>query len=178
MKKFNKISVICIALTVVLSGLVYLKVSAEANTKQISQIRNECSSLKNTLNQLHVSDALLRVNMGQRYELMSTKLMDRFNSRAASNNFKTDILDESSNKYKSMLDVFRSDYKAYEEKMVLAIKIDCQSEPSVFYDALVSARSSRAQVYRDVVTLSQQIDDYRAAVSQFEKAYQAVGEKG
>jgi len=178
MKIPNKIPVICIALTVVLSGLVYLKVSAEASPAQISQIRNECSSLKNTLNQLHVSDALLRVNMGQRYELMSTKLMDRFNNRAASNNFKTEALSESANNYKSMLDIFRLDYKAYEEKMVLAIKIDCQSEPSVFYDALMSARSGRAQVYSDVVKLNQQIDDYRAAVSQFEKSYQAVGEKG
>ncbi|MEI6228423.1 MAG: hypothetical protein WCP11_00120 [Candidatus Saccharibacteria bacterium] len=177
MKITTKITVLCISLAVISSSIVALGVAAQATPGQISQIRNECVSLRNTLSQLHVSDALLRVNMGQRYELISTKLMDRFNGRLASNNFKLDDLQSSSANYKSTLDLFREDYKIYEENMVLIVKIDCKSQPSEFYDALLAARSSRAQVYEDIVKLGQQIDEYNNALTKFESNYQSIGVK-
>jgi len=180
MKKTTKILVLCFALTII-SGIGYLKVSAqnenEVTVAQTQQIRNNCSLLKNTLNQLHVSDALLRVNMGQRYELMSTKLIDRFNSRVSSNNLKVDQLAIASVNYKSTLDIFRLDYQSYEENMVTTIKIDCQSEPNAFYNSLLTTRNKRMQVYIDVKKLNQEIDQYRSAVSQLEKDYQASGGK-
>jgi len=180
MKKTTKILVLCFALTII-SGIGYLKVSAlndnEATVSQTQQIRNNCITLKNTLNQLHISDALLRVNMGQRYELMSTKLMDRFNSRVSSNNLKVDQLATASVNYRSTLDVFRLDYQSYEENMTTTIKIDCQSDPSAFYNSLLSTRNRRMQVYTDVKKLNLEIDQYRLAVSQLEKDYQASGGK-
>jgi len=176
MKLSNKISVICIALTIVLSGLVYLQVAAKepgANTQQIKQIQDGCLSLKNTLNQLHVSDALLRVNMGQRYELVSTKLIDRFNSRVASNGFNVDNFNVVSVNYKLALDSFRLSYKSYEEALTVAIKIDCSIQPSEFYDALLLARDDRAKLYATVQELNKQVDQYQSAVGQFEKDFQS-----
>ncbi|MEI7689466.1 MAG: hypothetical protein WCI79_00675 [Candidatus Saccharibacteria bacterium] len=178
MKTPSKILVVCIALTIILSGFVALAGFAQATTataSQLEQIRGNCISLKNTLSQLHVSDALLRVNMGQRYDLMLTKLMSRFNTRATSNNFNIDGLAKVSGNYTATLDTFRLDYKTYEEHMVALIKIDCQTQPGVFYDSLLVARSDRARVYADVVKLNQQIDQYSSEIYWFEKYYQSKG---
>ena len=177
MQKISKL-VFVISLAII-SGLVSLvNVSAQSATpQQLQQISNNCISLKSTINQLHASDALLRVNMGQLYELVSTKLMDRFNSRVSSNNLKTDKLATSSGIYKIDLDAFRADYIIYEESIVSLIKTDCRSNPGGFYDLLIVARSNRSRVYDDVKRLNQQIDQYRSEVSQFEKDFQSAGGK-
>lgn len=180
MKAFARPVIICVGLAIILSGVLLLKVAAQNNAitpQQIEQIRSGCSPLKNTLNQLHVSDALLRVNMGQRYELMLTKLMDRFNSRVSSNNLNNTGLVFVSGSYNTALDAFRSDYILYEEQMSATINIDCTNQPSEFYDAIVLAQTKRSQVYSDVAKLNNLIDQYESAVNQFEKDYQFIAGK-
>lgn len=141
---------------------------------QISRIRDNCVSVKNTLNQLHSSDALLRVNSGQTYELMSTRLMERFNSRVSSNKMNGSDLIATTSSYGSTLDTFRADYKKYEEHLSSAIDINCLDQPVAFYDAVILARNLRVQVHVDVVKLNQYVDQYQGAVSQLEKEYQAA----
>ncbi len=135
--------------------------------EQIARIRSSCVSAKNTLNQLHASDALLRVNRGQLYESMSTKLMARFNSRADSNRFDVKDLTTVSQNYGTALTTFRDDYKSYEVQLATALKISCLKEPVSFYDAVFVARTMRAQVHVDVVKLHQYIDEYKATFDAF-----------
>ena len=156
----------------------FIKVSAQDSSltqQQINQITGNCMTLKINLNQLHASDTLLRVNMGQRYELLSTKLMDRFNSRVINNNFKINGLNTSASSYKSALESFRADYIIYEESLAAAIKVDCVSSPNLFYNSIGLARTNRNRVYGDIKNLNRQIDDYRTEVSNFEKSF-AAGE--
>lgn len=115
--------------------------------------------------------------MGQRYELVSTKLMDRFNSRVSSNGLNIDNLSAASGSYKTQLDTFRNDYIAYEESLASTVKIDCTNQPSEFYDSLVSTRLKRVQVYNDVTGLDYKISQYRSAVSDFETKYQSMGNR-
>lgn len=179
MKKFVRPLILCAGLAIILSGITVLKVMAQDGAitpQQTEYIRGNCITLKNTLNQTHVSDALLRVNMGQRYELMSTKLMDRFNSRLASNNFSNVGLVSDSNLYNSALDNFRKDYISYEEHLATAISIDCVESPIDFYKAVIVARARRNQVYADILRLNQYIDQYRSTVGQFEKTFQSITE--
>jgi hypothetical protein len=129
------------------------------------------------LNQLHASDALLRVNRGQIYESMSTKLMDRFNGRVSNNGFDNTNLVAITKSYGLMLDTFRLDYITYEKQLALAISIDCPNQPVEFYDAVLSARTKRSQVNADVIKLNQFIDQYQLAVNQFEKDYQISVER-
>ncbi|MEI6054354.1 MAG: hypothetical protein WCQ49_03250, partial [Candidatus Saccharibacteria bacterium] len=160
-----------------ISGSLFINVNAESNNlnpQQIEQVRSNCVSIKNTINQLHVSDALLRVNMGQRYELVSTKLMERFNVRLTSNGLKIDNLISVSEKYKVNLNKFRDDYKIYEESLSSAIRIDCQSQPSELYDVLMIVRDNRQRVYEDVKQLVGQIDQYRAEVDNFETSFRTA----
>jgi len=173
--KINKklLSVLLFVITFV-GATSYLNVSAQDNpisNEQINRIYTNCTLTKNTLNQIHASDALLRVNMGQIYESMSNKLMTRFNNRVANNNFDNKSLKSVTDSYNSTLDTFRTDYKRYEEHLTAAINIDCKKQPVSFYDAISSARSDRGRVHNDIVKINQFIDQYQLAVGEFEKNY-------
>ena len=160
----------------VASLFVLSSVSAETSTTeaQITRIKANCLSAKNTLNQIHASDALLRFNRGQIYESMTTKLMSRFNSRVDSNNFDAKPLIAVTNTYGTALTNFRSNYISYEEQMSKALTIDCQKEPIAFYDAVAIARTKRTQIHTDVVILHQKIDDYTATFNAFLVTFKSV----
>lgn len=150
--------------------------SSSLTADQIEHIRSNCTSIKSTLNQLHASDALLRVNRGQVYESMASKLMDPFNSRLSNNRLDAKATSAVTDSYRSALDSFRNDYKAYEEKLSSAIRVDCINEPESFYNTIEQARVNRAKVHDDVLKLHRYIDDYRSAVSDFLLNYERVSE--
>ena len=171
MKFYYKILTIIFAFVTVLGFASINNVSATdapISNQQIDRIYENCTQAKNTLNQLHASDALLRVNMGQIYESISTKLMAKFNTRVSNNKFDNNNLTSATNSYNSMLDNFRSDYKKYEERLTLAIGIDCKKQQVSFYDAVALARTERNRVHDDIVKMNQYIDQYQLAVNQFE----------
>jgi len=141
----------------------------------MNRIKSSCVSAKNTLNRLHASDALLRVNRGQIYESMSTKLMTRFNDRAQSNHFDAKSLISATVSYGTALATFRTDYQGYEEQLSNTLRIDCTKEPVAFYDAVASARNKRSQVHDDVTVLHKYIDDYTAAFAQFASDHKDQG---
>jgi hypothetical protein len=134
---------------------------------QINQIKSNCLSAKGTMAQLHANDALIRVNRGQMYESMATKLMSRFNDRVGSNHLNSKYLVSVTQDYNTALTTFRNDYQLYEESLSSALKIDCTKEPVSFYDAVADARTKRAQVHSDVLKLHQYIDQYKTAFDEF-----------
>lgn len=137
----------------------------------IERIRSNCTEVQATLAQVHASDALLRVNRGQLYESISTKLMATFNSRASLNHLDAAQLVTVSSMYERELTAFRTDYQAYEQQMSGILKIDCTKQPVAFYDAVAQARDKRLKVRQHVVVLTKQISDYKAAFDEFEKQY-------
>lgn len=169
------VTVFVVAISVAAFGVVSAQTAlSDDQTKRIS---DSCLLTKNTLTQLHSSDALLRVNRGQIYESMYTKLMSRFNSRLLNNKLDGSELVVASKEYRATLDAFRADYIAYEEQLSKAIKVDCLKQPDKFYDAVVQARIKRETVHSDVIQLNQQIDDYRVALGKFEAEFKTtVGE--
>lgn len=174
MKISVKVLIIGLVFATTITGALFARVSAEDNRmsdQHIENIRSNCVTAKNTLTQLHASDALLRVNMGQLYELMTTKLMDRFNSRLSNNSYDNSSLVAVTTAYNQKLDAFRNDYKAYEVQLADALKIDCLNQPVAFYDAVTSSREKRNQVHVDVARLNQFLDDYKTAMNAFENDY-------
>lgn len=172
-------ALISIAALTVLFGMVAQTAHAQSTSltkDQIEQIRNNCTSTKSTLSQLHASDALLRVNRGQVYESMASKLMDPFNSRLSNNRLDSKATSLVTTSYRTALDSFRTDYKNYEEKLSSAIRIDCENQPELFYTTIQSARALRSKVHDDVVKLHRYIDDYRASVGDFLLNYERVSE--
>jgi len=163
MKKVGQLIVIgavaSLALATVLVGAIHAQ-STPLSDAQLTRIRSSCVSVENTLAQLHASDALLRVNRGQIYESMSTKLMVRFNDRADSNHYDiSDLLSVTQN-YGAALTTFRADYVTYEQQLATAIATNCTKQPQAFYDAISLARTLRSQVHADVTRLNEYISDY------------------
>ena len=150
--------------------------STALTPEQLQHIKSNCTSIKSTLNQLHVSDALLRVNRGQVYESMASRLMDPFNSRLGNNRLDAKATSVVTTNYRSALDTFRNDYKDYEEKLSSALRVDCTSQPELFYTTIEQARVLRTKVHTDVNKLHRYIDDYRSAVGDFLLNYERLSE--
>jgi len=163
----------------VIAGLFVIARAEDNNISdsQISLIKTNCVSVKNTLTRIHASDALLRVNMGQIYESISTKLMDGFNGRVVSNNLNGIDLIAISSEYQKTLDRFRADYINYEEKMSIAMSIDCNKQPVSFYDAIAVARIGRKQVNSDVKDLNKLIKKYQEAIDEVEEDFRILNRK-
>lgn len=132
---------------------------------QISLIKANCVDVQSTLERVHASDALTRVNLGQRYETISTKLMAPLNSRIALNRLDNVELTKTTSDFNAELDNFRTLYQQYEQTMLRAIQINCVNQPVSFYDTITLAREHRAAVHESVVKMSNLLKQYG---SQFE----------
>lgn len=128
--------------------------SANLNDSEIVAIRRNCVEVQKTLTRIHSSDALVRVNLGQQYEIISTKLMAPMNSRVALNRLNGVALAQTTVDFNSKLESFRSHYQQYEQVLLRSIQIKCTDQPVAFYDLLEEARMHRSAVRQAIVSLS------------------------
>ena len=140
----------------VLFSLSVREASAERvlTDKQITTITNTCQPIQAELDLLHSSDALLRVNIGQRYENIMTSLMSPLNSRLTINQVDTVDVVKTSVDYSDALTEFRKDYIAYEKAVKKAIDMDCQEKPVEFYTTIELARVNRTALQGGVKRLN------------------------
>jgi hypothetical protein len=156
-----------IAVFTAVSFVVPVKAQSLLTDDQLGRIKANCVTIKNSLTQLQASDALLRVNRGQLYESLSSRLMNNFNARLSNNNYDNRGLTVVSSTYQAALQNFRTDYQTYERNLADLIKIDCTQKPAEFHLALEETRELRSELHGDVTRLHQLIDDYRLAVDDF-----------
>ena len=157
-----------------LIGMISLPVFAQSTPMtevHIERIRANCVEAQSTLTQLHASDALLRVNRGQLYESISTKLMAPFNSRVTSAKLDSASLVSLTATYEQQLSDFRANYKLYEEAMTKTLRLNCTNQPVAFYDSLTDARAKRYQVYLSNQTLQKTIEQYKTAFDTFKQKF-------
>ena len=180
MINFKKAPIIVLIALVLSLGVFHFNyVSAQTTVltdSQVESVRASCTPAKNILSQLHASDALLRVNRGQIYESMSTKLMARFNNRVSGSGFNTQYLSQAMQDYTASLNDFRASYRVYEERLSSTINIDCSKNPIEFYQSLMDSRYNRTVLHTSVVKLNQKMDDYGSAVIDFRDSF--FGETG
>lgn len=138
---------------------------------QLVQVRTRCSEIQTTLGHVHANDALLRVNRGQLYERISTKLMVPLNSRIVLNKLDSTSLVTVTAKYETDLKKFRTNYQSYEELLSDTTRINCVNQPTRFYSSLQQARIKRGEVYKNTQDLSMDITDYKQAFDEFAKPY-------
>lgn len=157
-----------------LIGLVGMQVLAQSppmTEAHIERIRAHCVEAQSTLTQLHASDALLRVNRGQLYESISTKLMNPFNSRVVSNKLDATALTTHTASFEQQLNEFRANYKLYEEAMTKTLKMNCTNQPVAFYDSVADTRAKRQQVYLSNQALQETIEQYKLAFDAFKQKF-------
>lgn len=138
----------------------------------IERIRANCVDAQTTLNRLHTSDALLRVNRGRIYESIATKLMVPLNSRIASNQLDGKSLVDIYTTYEKRLAEFRSNYQTYEQSMSETLRINCENQPVSFYDKVNATSALRKKVHTSVIALHQAINEYKVAFEAFAKKFE------
>lgn len=131
----------------------------------IARVRDNCVSAKITLDRLKVSDALLRVNIGDEYKVIIERLMNRLNGRAVAEGIDASTLVRIAAEYKVVQANFSDGYKEYAASLKLALDIDCAKQPEKFYQAVVSARDKRKALHDYTVRLNQLVDAYGAGVT-------------
>ena len=143
--------------------------SAPMTEAHIERIRANCVEAQSVLYQLHASDALLRVNRGQLYESISTKLMAPFNSRMVLNKFEATSLTGVTISYERELAIFRTNYQQYEEAMSKLLRMNCTNQPVAFYDGVNDTRAKRKKVHDSTVALQGFIKEYETNFEVFAK---------
>lgn len=136
-------------------------------SNELQLIQDNCVALKHTLQQLNYSDTALRVNQGQYYEEISTKLMAPMNSRIALNQYDGGTLVSIAADYTSTINTFRSRYTTYANALNTARRDDCSNQPQQFYDDIVTARKARLSLHDTVVELNGKIAKYAKQFASF-----------
>lgn len=154
-----------IILTLVFVPTPVLAVDSDGLTQDIvSRVRDNCVSAKITLDRLKVSDALLRVNIGDEYKVILEKLMNRLNGRAVTEGIDASTLVRIAAEYKLVQTNFSDSYKDYANLLKSALDIDCVGQPDKFYQAIISARDKRKALHNHTVRMNQLVDAYGAGV--------------
>lgn len=142
------------------------------SAEKIAAIQSRCDAIQTNLNQLHTTDALLRVNRGQVYASISADLMAKLNSRIALNRLDGSQLIQVTNTYEDHHAMFRQAYQEYSDEIAKLMGIDCENKPYEFYESLVAARQKRARVHESVKLLNENIGQYQAAFTQFRERFE------
>lgn len=134
---------------------------------QIATIKARCVENQASLNQLHQTDAFLRIDRGNLYRTVSDKLMVPLNKRIASHKLDggklVQIAADFDDEYKNFYDA----YIAYDTALSNLLRIDCTKEPVAFYTALMKARTARQTLNESNQKLVQLMRDYKAEFDAF-----------
>ena len=141
--------------------------SIALSSSQIELISAYCTESRGHLERLHSADALQRVNLGQRYENISTKLMAPLNSRIALAGHDGLEMAKTSVEFNQELTEFRKTYLKYDNQIDDIISMDCENNPVEFYRQLEAARQERQHLADNVGKLNQLILQYQTEFESF-----------
>lgn len=167
-----------IVATTLVGGLLFGMPSAQAEDAapmtdaHIARIKANCVDAQATLFQLHASDAGLRVNRGQIYESLSTKLMTPFNLRMVLNRIDAASLVTAAAEYERQLQAFRNQYQEYDQAMTATLRMNCVKQPVAFYDSVADTRKKRQLTHESTVELHKTIEKYGTEVDALSKNFE------
>lgn len=144
----------------------------------IQRIKQNCKAATRTIQQIHANDGPLRVNRGQVYDSLMTKLMTPLNSRLIVNKLDASSMVKTTARYSETLAAFRENYKKYDNQMSAVLELDCVKQPVRFYDAVTDARQLRGVVHGDVLKLHAYIIEYGDAFGGFRTQFNEGKVKG
>lgn len=130
-------------------------------------ITQSCILSQTTLQRIQHNDTATRVNRGQGYETILSRLMTPLNTRATSNGYNASatVLIDTTKRYQQAFGSFKNHYNNYDNAISSALKIKCKTKPVEFYGYLEEARKQRQTLAGDVDNLSSLIDEYRVGVT-------------
>ncbi len=175
MKRLYSRIFIAISASVLLMGAPVLAaeikpISAKKATPvQEQKIIRECKNIQGQLGRLHSNDALTRVNLGQNYEVISSKLMANLNTRIVSNKLNGSELVALSAEFSENMEYFRENYQIYERELTKLSQMDCSENANKFYDQLEIVRYQRGELNFNTTKLYEIAEEYQKALGRFEE---------
>ncbi|MBR3164316.1 hypothetical protein IKF15_03400 [Candidatus Saccharibacteria bacterium] len=139
--------------------------------EQIGLISQNCSSIKLQLQKIQRTDAKSRVNLGSRYERLSSELMLNLNLRLVKGNHASSTLAKQQTTFINERERFRNDYIGYSQALDSLIAIDCRAKPQKFYDQLVLTRRKRADIAKSMRRIEGIIEKHRVAVESLKEEF-------
>ena len=141
----------------------------KATALQGQKIVRECKNIQNQLGRLRSNDALIRVNLGQNYEVISSRLMANLNTRIVSNKLNGSELVALSAEFSENLEYFRENYQIYERDLTKLSHMDCSKAADKFYDQLEIVRYQRSELNFNTTKLHEIAEEYQKALERFEE---------
>lgn len=173
MQKIVLVGVLCASLVAA-----FFAVGADAEdivqptTAQVQTIRDNCIDISANLDRIYANDALVRVNQGRAYDVLTSSLMQPLNARLVLNGSEAGGLVITTNTYQQQVSSFRTSYQQYERLFADLREINCSKQPAVFYEKLQEVRFAREDVRNITRDIQQTIKSYRAQVAQLRKTEQ------
>lgn len=137
--------------------------------KQIEAVVEACDNSQQQLRRLHASDALIRVNIGQEYNNLSSRLMAPLNSRIALNGLDGVDLSQATVDYNQAVTDFQDLYIIYEASVSAAIRTDCKKNPVGYYSHITNSRRLRAEVRDAIEGINDRIGQYETKFTAFSR---------
>lgn len=141
---------------------------SQPTATMISNITQNCASIKQSLSQLQRADSRVRVYLGASYERIATSFINPLATRLARNNLTDSSLHSIQSEFSSAQDAFRFAYTDYMREMDTLIATDCLSRPDEFYEQLVIARARRETLRQSTVKLTTLTNQQLTAVQKLE----------
>lgn len=169
-----------VSCAVLLLGVVGMSRSVAAQTVQEGQLQPDdavlydpvamdCLDVKFKLGEVHRTDRLLRVTLGEAYDNVSSNLMGHFNARIVQNRLDGSELIKIAAEFESAHATFRENYTAYDDAMLDILKTNCQSRTQSYYLELQETKALRGVVHDSVQELDDLMQSYHEAFKDFRK---------
>ena len=156
------------ALLLAAMPVVTIHAEGEAVSDEIlSDVSQNCSSIKLQLQRTQKEDARLRVYLGSQYETISSNMMQNLNLRLVRNNLANADLSIQQTSFFSERERFKADFIGYSQEMDKLINIDCRTKPDKFYEQLQLARTKRKDVYDSTYRLRELVQKHYKAVNAY-----------
>lgn len=165
----------CIVLmTFLISSVALADTQMDLTPDKQNTIRQNCTSAQITLQLLQKRDAVSRINRGRSYDQLFRQI-SALNSRLFTNKVSVPDLVSLTDDMQTNLDHFRMDYDHYYDDLSGAIKSDCKTKPTDFYQQIVKAKGDRATVAADIVLIDELLGKYRTALVHYQPTLQTTG---
>lgn len=159
-------------LLLILSGGFFISVTtyAQVDEAKIDTVKQNCVTAQVEIQRVRYNDAAVRVNRGQGYETLLSKMINPLNSRVTANGYNEHAasLTATATKYQKQLAKFKKDYDAYDDTLASLLRLKCVDKPEVFYGSLEAARTQRASLSVDIANLTQIISEYQAGAKKLQ----------
>lgn len=166
----KRVTVTLVALVLLVSPKAVFAIDQPVLTnEQIEHIRNNCGDTQTALGSIRATDAVAFVNIGQKLDTLSNRLMTPMNSRVAINKLDGVAVIKTTVEFNTEVKRFQALYRDYAQSVNVTTAMGCYNQPVEFYDNLTALLQKRVAVRESYEHLKKLIAQYRSDVEVIKK---------